>query len=91
MNDAVVSESTVESAALAWLARRGWAVTHSTDIGPDAATPERGDYGAVALETRLRAALAEFNSSLPGEALDETARRLTRPTGATRRTPPSSC
>ena len=83
MNDAFVSESTVESAALAWLERRGWAVTHSTDIGPDAATPERGDYGAVVLETRLRAALADLNSNPPGDALDETARRLTRPTGAT--------
>jgi len=44
------SESTVEDAALAWLAELGWAVKHGPDISPD------GDPLTLALSQREREA-----------------------------------
>jgi hypothetical protein len=51
------SESTVESAALAWLESLGWQVKHGSDIAPDGLFAERRDFGQVVLEQRLRDAL----------------------------------
>ena len=41
------------------------------------------DYGQVALDYRLRDALASLNPSLPDSALDDAFRKLTRPEGST--------
>lgn len=79
---AYLTESTVESAALAWLAATGWQVAHGPDIAPDTLAAERRDYGEVVLAQRLRDALARLNPALPAEALEEAFRRLTRPEGA---------
>uniref|UniRef100_UPI002ACE7841 type I restriction endonuclease subunit R n=1 Tax=Anaerolinea sp. TaxID=1872519 RepID=UPI002ACE7841 len=49
---------------------------------PDGATPERASFSAVALERRLRDALALLNPALPAEALEDSFRRLTYPEGA---------
>ena len=76
-----LSESTVEDAALGWLAALGWSVAHGPDIAPDAPGAERADYGAVVLERRLRDALARLNPGLPAPALDDAFRKLTRPEG----------
>ena len=76
------SESVVTQAALAWLERRGWRVTHGLDIAPGEAGAERADYAQVVLEGRLRDALARLNPALPPEALEDAFRRLTRPEGA---------
>jgi type I restriction enzyme R subunit len=43
---------------------------------------ERADYGEVVLAQRLRTALARLNPELPGEALEDAFRKLTRPEGA---------
>ena len=83
MSDTSLSESTVEAVALDWLASLGWTVAHGPDIAPDTPAAERGDYGAVVLSERARAAVARLNPGLPGDALDDALRRLTRPTGAT--------
>ena len=77
------SESEVEEAALDWLDGCGWSVVHGPDIAPDMPDAERADYGAVALEGRLRGALDRLNPDLPAEALDDAYRKLTRPEGAT--------
>ena len=77
------NESTVEAAALEWLASLGWQTAHGPDISPDAPDAERNDYGQVVLERRLRDALARLNSGLPGSALDDALRKLTRPEGTT--------
>ena len=82
-DSAVISESTVEQAALAWLESLGWNVAHGPDIAPDTLTAERVDYGEVVLERRLRDALARLNPNLPAEALDDAFRKLTRPEGPT--------
>ena len=78
-----LTEADVEAAALSWLEGVGWQVAHGRDIAPDAPGAERGDYGQLVLERRLRDAIAELNPSLPLEALDDALRRLTRPEGAT--------
>ena len=76
------TESTVESAALAWLSELGWQVKHGPDIAPDGLFAERRDFGQVVLEQRLRDALARLNPTLPAEALEDAFRKLTRPEGA---------
>jgi type I restriction enzyme R subunit len=77
-----VTESTVEEAALAWLADTGWQVAHGSEIAPDQPEAERADYGEVVLERRLRDALERLNPALPAEALEDAFRKLTRPEGA---------
>ena len=77
------TESTVEAAALDWLADLGWSVAYGPDIAPDAPGAERVDYGQVVLEGRLHHALAQLNPELPAEALDDAFRKLTRPQGPT--------
>jgi type I restriction enzyme, R subunit len=79
---AAFTESTVEAAALAWLESVGWAVRNGTEIAPGEPAGERADYGQVVLEQRLRDALARLNPELPAEALEDAARKLTRPVGA---------
>ena len=78
-----LTESTVEDAALAWLKSLGWNIAHGPDIAPDTPGAERGDYGAVVLERRLRDALARLNPALPTETLDDAFRKLTHPEGPT--------
>jgi type I restriction enzyme R subunit len=77
------TESVVEDAALAWLESLGWQVMHGQDIAPETLAAERVDYGQVVLEQRLRDALTYLNPQLPGEALDDAFRKLTRPEGPT--------
>ena len=88
----ILTESTVESAALSWLSDIGWSIAYGPDlsacdsqagIAPGAPDAERAGYGDVVLERRLRSALERLNSDLPVEALDDAFRKLTRPEGAT--------
>ena len=78
-----ISESTVEDAALEWLAELDWSVVHGPDIAPDTPGAERADYGEVVLERRLRDALARLNPGLPAAAREDALRKLIRPEGAT--------
>ena len=78
-----INESIVEEAALEWLAGLGWQVAHGPDIAPDTPNAERSDYDQVALERRLRDALAELNSDLPATAVEDAFRKLTHPQGPT--------
>ena len=80
---ATLTEADVEAAALEWLAALGWQTAHGPDIGPGGPAEERAGYGAVVLDRRLRDALARLNPELPGEALDDAFRKLTRPEGST--------
>ena len=76
------TESVVEQAALAWFESAGWAVRNGTEIAPGEPAAERADYRRVVLEQRLKDALARLNPELPAEALEDAARKLTRPVGA---------
>jgi len=75
------TESTVESAALAWLESLEWSILHGPDIAPDTIAAERTDYNQVVIERRLKDALARLNPALPTEAIDDAYRKLTRPKG----------
>ena len=77
-----LSEADVEQTALEWLAGLGWQMAHGPDIAPDTPNAERGDYGQVVLQRRLRDALAVLNPSLPVDALDDAVRKITRPEGS---------
>ena len=78
-----VTESDVESAALAWLDSLGWRTAHGPDMAPGMPDAERADYGDVVLAGRLHDALARINPVLPAEAVDDAFRKLTRPQGTT--------
>ena len=78
-----LTESTVEAAALEWLATLGWQTAHGPDIAPATPGAERDNYGQVVLEGRLRDALCRLNPSLPASALHDALRKLTRPEGVT--------
>jgi type I restriction enzyme R subunit len=90
MSEGSFTESVVEEAALAWLESLGYAVKHGPVISPggDALTLalsqwERENYSEVILGQRLRQALARLNAALPGEAIDDAFRKVTRLEGAT--------
>jgi type I restriction enzyme R subunit len=74
------AESVVEEAALSWLEALGYAVLHGPDIAAGEPAAERRDpgYRDVALERRLREALARLNPELPEEAQEDAFRKLTR-------------
>jgi type I restriction enzyme R subunit len=80
------SESTVEDAALDWLAELGWVVKHGPDISPDSDTltlpfsqRERESYSDVVLLERFRSALQRLNPGLPEDTLADAERRVLRP------------
>src|SRR5215218_10426615 len=75
----VLTESHVEDAALAWFGELGYTVLHGPDIAPGEPLAERETYGQVVLAARLRRKLADLNPHIPADALDEAARKLTRP------------
>lgn len=79
MTERGVTESVVEQAALAWLESTGWQVVNGAEIAPGEPDAERDNYGQVALERRLRDALARNNPKLPSEALEDALRKLIRP------------
>ncbi len=74
-----LTESDVESAALAWLAGLGYQTVFSPDIAPGMPDAERDDYGQVVFEYRLRQALQRLNPQVPADALEEAFRKLIRP------------
>ncbi|MBN1606109.1 MAG: type I restriction endonuclease subunit R [Polyangiaceae bacterium] len=71
-------ESDVESAALSWFEEVGWTTIHGSNIAPGEPGAERSSYQQVLLEGRLREALERLNPEVPGEAIDEAFRKLTR-------------
>ena len=78
----VLTESIVEEAALDWLRGLGYNVIGGPDMppGPHAL---RESYADVVFTSTVRGALGRLNPNLPGEALDDAFRRLTRPEGST--------
>jgi len=72
------TESVVEEAALEWFGALGYAVVAGPSIAPGEPAAERTSYEQVLLEGRLREALRRLNPTVPGEALDEAFRKLTR-------------
>ena len=78
MNNRRITESVVEEAALSWFEELGYAVLSGPDIAPGELFSERGSYGDVILEGRLRSALTGINPGIPAEAIEDAYRKLTR-------------
>ena len=74
-----LTESDIESAALAWLENLGYQILFGPEIAPGMPAAERENYGQVVLERRLRQALERLNPDVPPDALEEAFRKLTRP------------
>jgi type I restriction enzyme R subunit len=71
-------ESVVEQAAIEWLKALGYDYVHGLVIAPDGSVPERKAWADTVLVGRLRDALGRINPTLPGDVLDEVARRVAR-------------
>ena len=76
-----ITEDDVERLAVGWLADVDWHTVHSSEIAPDAGGAERGDFGDVVLERRLRDALGRLNPEIGYDALDDAYRKLMDPQG----------
>ena len=70
------TESTVEKAALEWLAALGYQDLYGPDIAPGEPAAERNSYSDFVLAARLRSALARINPNVPPEAREEAVRKL---------------
>ena len=71
-------ESEVEDAVLIWFDGLGYGTRFGPDMAPGEPSSERSDYSQVILEDRLRSALTRLNPDLPGDAVDEAFRKVTR-------------
>lgn len=78
MSNRRITESVVEEAALSWLEELGYAVLSGPDIATGELFSERGGYGDVILEGRLRSALTGINPGIPDEAIEDAYRKLSR-------------
>ena len=78
----VFTESVVEDAALDWLRGLGYNVIAGPDMPPGLYVL-RENYSGVFFASTVRGALERLNPNLPGEALNDAFRRLTRPEGST--------
>jgi type I restriction enzyme R subunit len=73
-----VSESTVEAAALDWLAQVGWQRQYGPSIAPGEPWAERESWDQVVLVGRLKEAIARLNPDAATSARDEAVRRVLR-------------
>ncbi|HWO93740.1 MAG TPA: HsdR family type I site-specific deoxyribonuclease, partial [Dehalococcoidia bacterium] len=76
---APLDESQAELVAVGYFRDLGYDYAFGPDIAPDGERPERGDYAQVVLLGRLRAALRRINPDVPGEAIEDAIRKVTRP------------
>jgi type I restriction enzyme R subunit len=79
---ATFGESVVEEAALDWLRELRYTVLSGAESPPGPASL-RATYADVVLPDVLRGALKRLNPKLPGAALEDVYRKITRPDGAT--------
>ncbi|NUN09073.1 MAG: type I restriction endonuclease subunit R [Ignavibacteriaceae bacterium] len=73
-----ITESEIESYAIALLERHRYGYIYGPDIAPDSETPERASFGEVVLTDRLRSAVARINPSVPSGELEEAIKQVSR-------------
>ena len=73
-----VAESTVEAAALDWLAEVGWEPRYGPSIAPGEPSAERDSYEEVLLVRRLADAIDRLNATAPASARAEALRHVVR-------------
>lgn len=71
-------ESAVEEMAIEELQNLGYTYISGVDLAPDAVNPERNSYGDVLLVGRLQAAMTRLNPTIPADAVQGAARKLSR-------------
>ncbi|AGA67859.1 type I site-specific deoxyribonuclease, HsdR family [Desulfitobacterium dichloroeliminans LMG P-21439] len=72
-------ESHLEEATLEWFEELGYEIVFAPDIAPDGDYPERGDYGDITLNDRLKEALQRINPRMRPDALEDAFRQITIP------------
>ncbi len=75
----VLTESTIEEAALELFGSLGYTVLHGPTIAPGELFAERASYSDVVLVRRLKEALARINPKIPAEAIEEVLRKVLHP------------
>ena len=71
-------ESAIEEMAIEELESIGYTYVSGVDLAPDAPNPERNSYGDVLLMGRLQSALTKLNPTIPTDAIQSAARKLSR-------------
>lgn len=71
-------ESAVEEMAIEELQSLGYNYISGVDLAPDALNPERNSYGDILLMGRLQAAMTKLNPTIPADAIQSAARKLSR-------------
>jgi type I restriction enzyme R subunit len=74
----VISEDTVELAALEWFADLGYATANGPKVAPGEGGAERAAFTEVVLVERLRDFIANSNPHIPVDARDEALRKVLR-------------
>ncbi len=74
-----MNENALEKAASGWFEALGWGIARGAEVSPGAGTPLRTRYEDVVLEPRLRLAIHKINEHLPGDAIEQAIRVVTRP------------
>jgi len=73
-----LTEADVEQIAIDLFQELGYTHLYGLDIAPDQPYPERTSYTEVHLPQRLLSALTALNPSIPEDALEDAAKKLTR-------------
>ena len=71
-------ESAVEVMTIEELQNLGYKYISGVDLAPDTLNPERHSYGDVLLIGRLQAKMAKLNPTIPKEAIQSAARKISR-------------
>ena len=74
----VVTEDTVEQAAIEWFENLGYAYLAGPTIAPGEPGAERDSYGDVVLEGWLSAAIDRLNPDIPASAREDALRKVLR-------------
>src|SRR4051794_12236366 len=72
----LLTESTVEEAALSWFRDLGYTVEHALRLAPGEVASERISFTDVVLSRRLSDAIERLNSNIPSEAREVAFRKI---------------
>ncbi len=75
----IVSEDSLERAALEWFGELDYQILSGYAIAPDGSAPERENYRQVLLIDRLRAQLININPQIPLAAIEDAIRQVINP------------
>src|SRR5256885_3431264 len=74
----LLTEATVEEAALTWFGELGYAVDQAAHFAPGETAAERDSFKDIGLVGRLRNAISRLNPTIPDEAREEALRKVLR-------------